>query len=217
LPKHFWAEAVLTALYLINRCPTRALPDNTFLAEKWYATKPNYRKLKIFGCTAYVRKPKIQMNSKFDTRSKKCVLLGYADNGYRLWSLDENKKLTRLNDNAELYIEDQWENNISDYDVGNEGTQDDLEQEGNDNVDVENEGKEIDRYKARLVVKGCAQKWGEDYTEAYAPVASFVTLRILLAIMNRDNLYAHQFYVKNAFIHGKLKDVVGTSDKVVLS
>jgi hypothetical protein len=65
------------------------------------------------GAWAYVRKPKVQVNSKFDSRSKKCVLLGYADNGYRLWSLDEkkmivacdvifdeNKRLTMLNDNA---------------------------------------------------------------------------------------------------------------------
>jgi hypothetical protein len=115
LPKHFWVEAVLTAVYLINRCPTRALPDNTAPAEKWYGTKPNDRKLKVSGCIAYICKPKIQMNSKFDTRSMKCVLLGYADNGYRLWSLVEkkmivacdvifyeSKRLTGLNDNSKF-------------------------------------------------------------------------------------------------------------------
>jgi hypothetical protein len=156
LPKYFWVEAVIAAAYLINRCPTRALADNTVPEEMWYGTKPNYRKLKVFGCIAYVCKPKMQINSKFDTRSKKCVLLGYADNGYRLWSLDENnmivacnvifeenKRLTGLNDNPELYIEDHRENNVSDYDVGKVGTQDDVEHEGNDNADVENEGGEI--------------------------------------------------------------------------
>jgi hypothetical protein len=67
LPKHFWVEAVLTAVYLINRCPTRALPYQLLPAENWYGTKPNYRKLKVFGCIPYIRKPKIQTNSKFDT------------------------------------------------------------------------------------------------------------------------------------------------------
>jgi hypothetical protein len=38
----------------------------------------------------------------------------------------ENKRLTGLNDNSELYIEeDHWEN-VFGYDVGNVGTQDDL-------------------------------------------------------------------------------------------
>jgi WD40 repeat protein len=125
LPKQFWTEAVLTAVCLNNRCPTRALPDNTVPAEKWYGTKPNYRKLKVFRCIAYIRKPKIQVNDKFDSRSKKCLMLGYADNGYRLWSLDEkkiivacdvifdeNKSLTRLNNNSEFYMEDHFKNNV---------------------------------------------------------------------------------------------------------
>jgi hypothetical protein len=56
---------------------------------------------------------------------------------------NENKSLTGFNNNSELYVEDHWENNVSDYDVGNVGTQDDLEQEGNDNADVENEAVEI--------------------------------------------------------------------------
>jgi hypothetical protein len=79
----------------------------------------NYRKLKVFGCIAYVCKPKIQVNDKFDSRSKKCGLLKYTDNIYRLRSLDEkksiaacdvifyeNKRLTRLNDKSEFYIEE---------------------------------------------------------------------------------------------------------------
>jgi hypothetical protein len=48
LPKHFWVEAVLTAVYLINRCLTLALPDNTVPAENWYGIKPNYRKQSIW-------------------------------------------------------------------------------------------------------------------------------------------------------------------------
>jgi hypothetical protein len=69
-----------------------------------------------------------------------------------------------------------------------------------------NKEGEIDRCKARLVVKGCAQKWGKDYTETYSPVASFVSPRVLLAIINRNNLCAHQLDVKNSFLHGELKD-----------
>ena len=39
----------------------------------------------------------------------------------------------------------------------------------------------IDKYKARLVARGDQQKEGS-YSEIFAPVIKFVTLRILLAI-----------------------------------
>jgi hypothetical protein len=43
--------------------------------------------------------------------------------------------LTRLNDNSEFYIEDQWEN-VFDSNVSNEGTKENQLQEGNDNVNI---------------------------------------------------------------------------------
>jgi len=65
--------------------------------------------------------------------------------------------------------------------------------------------KKADKFKARLVVRGCQQKFGIDYKEtyalAYAPVAHPVTLRILLSVINRYNLFAEQLDVKNAFLH----------------
>jgi hypothetical protein len=69
-----------------------------------------------------------------------------------------------------------------------------------------NEEGEVDRYKARLVVKGCAQKKGFDYTETYAPVARLTTVRTLLSVINKENLYAQQMDVKNAFLHGNIKE-----------
>jgi hypothetical protein len=52
--------------------------------------------------------------------------------------------LTRLNDNSEFYIEeDQWENNVFDSNVNNEGTKEHRVQEGNDNVNMEEEEDEI--------------------------------------------------------------------------
>lgn len=67
---------------------------------------------------------------------------------------------------------------------------------------------EIERYKARLVAKGFTQKFGEDYWETFAPVAKITSIRIMLAIANKEKLYIHQMDVKCAFLNGDLHETV---------
>lgn len=51
LSKSLGSESVMAAVYLIKRNPTRFLDGKT-PAELWFESKPNLRKLKIFGCIA---------------------------------------------------------------------------------------------------------------------------------------------------------------------
>ena len=53
LPKKFWAEALSTATYVINRSPSVPLDGDT-LQKVWTGKEVSYRHLKVFGCLAYV-------------------------------------------------------------------------------------------------------------------------------------------------------------------
>jgi transposase InsO family protein len=57
LGQEFWAEAVGTTCYLVNRSPSSNLDDKT-LHEVWSRKKPSLQHLRVFGCDAYVHVPK---------------------------------------------------------------------------------------------------------------------------------------------------------------
>ena len=62
----------------------------------------------------------------------------------------------------------------------------------------------IDKFKARLVVKGYTQKEGIDFQETYSPVAMFAFIRIIPAIVAHLDLELHQMDIKTAFLNGEL-------------
>lgn len=71
-----------------------------------------------------------------------------------------------------------------------------------------NQDGSINKYKARLVVRGCEQKEGLDYDEVFAPVARYDTVRTLLATAVEEEMHVHQMDVVAAYVQGDLTEEV---------
>ena len=64
------------------------------------------------------------------------------------------------------------------------------------------------KYKARLVAKGFKQEKGVDFDEIFSPVVKMTTLRIVLALVAKEDMELVQLDVKIAFFHGDLYDEI---------
>lgn len=316
VPKTFWGEAIRTVNYIMNRAISSS--NDTTPAEIWNNMKPDVSNLRVFGCLAYSHVQK-EFRNKFDSKAEKCVMIGYAPTGYRLFSLEKEKIIisrdVKFNENQfafkdkgvddcinirEIAKDDFDECELSnsenetvdkdlrerqkrrdsklpskynDYEMYmafdacsfvenvpdsfdelkdrsdknhwlkaverelksiNENETWEIVKRPNDNIKILDtkwifsfkslEENELDKFKARLVVRGFAQDINKHYNDIYSPVARMETIRTLLIIGNEFKHHIQQLDVKTAFLNGILDEdvyiyppqgVICNSDKVL--
>ncbi|CAJ2667520.1 unnamed protein product [Trifolium pratense] len=84
LPHMFWGEAVLTAAYILNKCPTKKL--KVVPEEAWCGRKPSVKHLKVFGSLCYKHVPDAR-RTKLEDKSEIMILIGYHPTGaYKLYN-----------------------------------------------------------------------------------------------------------------------------------
>ncbi|WBP92221.1 reverse transcriptase domain-containing protein [Kitasatospora cathayae] len=94
LPESFWGYALETALYILNRVPSKSVLETPI--ELWLGRKASLHHFRIWGCPAHVLKSNPR---KLEPRTKVCFFVGYPKEtrGGLFYSADENKVFVSTN------------------------------------------------------------------------------------------------------------------------
>ncbi|XP_019150296.1 PREDICTED: uncharacterized protein LOC109147102 [Ipomoea nil] len=93
LPKQFWGDCILHAVYLINKIPSAVL-GNQIPYQILFGKVPQYQHLNVFGCLAFASIPNYKRD-KFSPRARRCIFLGFANGvkGYKLFDIQTKEVL----------------------------------------------------------------------------------------------------------------------------
>ena len=118
MPKSFWAEAMTTAAYLINRLPSEVI-NNQIPYEKWYQKQlpiSDLRALKPFGCIVHIHvlEEHQRASSKVNPQSTTGCFIGYKNTNTMWWVWDFERKVF-VNSHDLIFFETQFPK-ASDFD-----------------------------------------------------------------------------------------------------
>jgi hypothetical protein len=107
LPVSFWGYALETAIYLLNRVPTKSAPNTPY--ELWTGKKSSLNHIKIWGCSSHVRKSNVD---KLGPRSDRCLFVGYPkmSTGFYFYNPSEQKVFVSRN---AIFLEEDYSLNES--------------------------------------------------------------------------------------------------------
>ena len=111
LPYYFWAEAMSTACYVLNRVTLRK-GTSTTLYEIWKGRKPTVKHFHVFGSKCYILADREQRR-KMDPKSDEGIFLGYSltSRAYRVF----NNRTRTMMESINVVIDD-CSDNVPDVD-----------------------------------------------------------------------------------------------------
>jgi hypothetical protein len=111
LSNEYWAEAVATTLYMLNKCPTKSV-RNIVPHEAWTGSKHNVAHLKVFGCVTYTHVPD-ELRRKMDNKGKKYIFVGNSEEtkGYKLYDPVARKVI--INRDVQFMQNEAWDGTIT--------------------------------------------------------------------------------------------------------
>ena len=91
LPSYFWEYAVMTAVYIRNRCLSTQHKTKT-PEELWTGRKPYIKHFRVFGCDAYLHIQDKERN-KLDPKAIKGIFIGYSaeQQGWKIYDVNTHK------------------------------------------------------------------------------------------------------------------------------
>ncbi|KAL6334103.1 hypothetical protein AAG906_004534 [Vitis piasezkii] len=120
LPRFLWTEALKTAMYILNRVPTKVVPKTPF--ELWKYWKPSLRHMHVWECSYEVRIYNPQ-EKKLDPRTISGYFIGYVERskGYRFYCPSHSTRIVESRNAKFLEYDlvsgsDQFSNIVSDID-----------------------------------------------------------------------------------------------------
>ncbi|XP_024164205.1 uncharacterized protein LOC112171226 [Rosa chinensis] len=233
LPYVFWGEAVNTTVYLMNRCPTKAVKDLTPFESLW-DWKSKYVQISTLQVgednegeefeeeagyfQSHVHSP--QPTSPQPPQSQASTP---SSTPIRTRSLCDvyascNFCVTKPETYDEVIKDVAWKKAmVEEISVIEKNSTWDLVNRPSDKIVIGvkwlyktklNIDGYIQRNKARLVAKGYSQQPGVDFHETYAPIARLDTIRALIALATQKNWSLYQLDVQSAFLNGVLNEEV---------
>jgi transposase InsO family protein len=104
LSPRYWAEAVMTAAYTLNRLPCKPYHEDKTRFEAYYGVKPDVSNLRSFGCHCWVRE--YDQNLKiWSSRGTRHRFVGYSLDSPLTWKVSDVQSGRTINSSNVIFDE----------------------------------------------------------------------------------------------------------------